>query len=110
MLKNPQSHLEEASITAIPTMNTLSLPLFHIMNLNKHSRYRLNTPLFITEKDAGGLIYATYEYGSLGFSGLTKRARCGIAGDTRDTPPLLTPYGAPNSAALSPPWPNHTPP
>jgi hypothetical protein len=31
------------------------------MSLNRQSRYRLNTPLLITEKDAGGLLYATYE-------------------------------------------------
>jgi hypothetical protein len=48
-------------------------------------------PLFITEKDAVGLIYATYEYGNLGFSGLRKRSRCGSAFDTSDTPPLLLP-------------------
>jgi hypothetical protein len=31
----------------------------------------LNTRLLITARDAVGLIYATYEYGSLGFSVLS---------------------------------------
>jgi hypothetical protein len=35
----------------------------------------LTPPLLTTEKDAGGLLYATYEYGNRGFSGLQKRSQ-----------------------------------
>ncbi len=46
----------------------------------------------ITVRDAVGLIYETDEYGSLDLSGLKKTSRCGIAFDTNDRPPLLSPY------------------
>jgi hypothetical protein len=45
------------------------------MSLNRQSRYRLNTLLLITERDAVGLRYATSEYETLGFSGLRKRSQ-----------------------------------
>ena len=46
----------------------------------------------ITERDAVGLIYATYADGNLGFSGQRKRVRSEIAWSTSDTPPRLRPY------------------
>src|SRR5467141_1832745 len=52
----------------------------------------LNTPLFITERDAGDLLYATYEDGTLDFSGLRKRSQYGSAFHTSDRLPLLSSY------------------
>src|SRR4030095_4009296 len=70
----------------------LSIHLFHITSLNRPSRYMLNTPLLITETDAGDLIYATYEDGTLDFSGLRKRSQYGSAFHTRNKLPLLSSY------------------
>ena len=70
----------------------LSIPLFHITSLNRQSRCKLNMPLLITERDAGDLRYATYEDGTLDFSGLRKRSQYGSAFHTSDRLPLLSAY------------------
>src|SRR5262245_29498989 len=70
----------------------LSIRLFHITSLNKQSRYRLNTPLLTTERDAGDLIYATDEDGLLDFAGLRKTSQYGSAFHPSDRLPLLSSY------------------